>query len=126
MPSPVGHVIAGLGAAWAVDLAPGARAWRTATPAASLFRRAGGFLTIVCGVLGALPDIDLLFGVHRTGTHSILATLLVTIVAAAVTAWVTGLRQSAGRPVGQSAARARVIRVALMCGAAYGSHLVLD
>ncbi len=111
MPSSVGHALAGVAAAWSVDLVPGQRRWRTAPPAASWFRRAGGWLTVFCAILAASPDLDLLFGVHRTASHSIGAVLIVTIVAAAVTARVTT------RPV---------LRVAAMCGLAYATHLLLD
>jgi membrane-bound metal-dependent hydrolase YbcI (DUF457 family) len=113
MPSPLGHALGGIAAAWAIDLVPGCRAWRTASPTASFYDRAGGLVTVACASLAAVPDADLLFGIHRTGTHSLSAALVVTIVAAAVTGWVT-------------AGRAPVRRVALMCGAAYASHLLLD
>ncbi len=68
---------------------------------------------LACAALGALPDADLLFGVHRTASHSIGAMCLVTIFAAVVTGWVTSWRGP-------------VVRVALTCGAAYGTHLLLD
>ena len=113
MPSPLGHALGGIAAAWAMDLVPGGRAWRTAAPTASFYERAGGHLTVACAGLGALADADLLFGVHRTASHSVTAAAVVTIVAAAVTGRVTG-------------GRAPVRRVAWMCGAAYASHLLLD
>ena len=94
MPTPIGHALAGIAAAWTVD--------------ARIDRR----LTLVAAGLGALPDIDLLLPVeHRTVTHSIGAVLVVTIIAGVVTGQVT--RRSAWR-------------VALVCGAAYASHLLLD
>jgi hypothetical protein len=69
-------------------------------------------LAVAAAVLGALPDIDLLLPIpHRTMTHSVGAVAVVTIIAAAVTAQVT---------------RRSVWRVALVCGAAYASHLLLD
>src|SRR4051794_18927490 len=98
MPSPIGHALAGVAAAWTVDLIPGERAWRTAPGRDSWYRRAGGGLTVMCGALGAAPDLDLAFIQHRTVTHSIGALCLVTLVAASVAA-------NARRPV---------IRVALM------------
>ena len=61
-----------------------------------------------------LPDADLFLTTHRTVTHSVTAVALVTIVAAVVTGWVT---RRPGLTTG---------RVALMCGAAYASHLLLD
>jgi hypothetical protein len=64
--------------------------------------------------LGALPDIDLLFGSHSGPTHSIGAAILVGLVA-----WAIGRRRgglSGGRPI--------VFGVA--CAAAYASHVLLD
>ena len=66
-------------------------------------------LAPVCAGLAALPDIDLVLPAsHRTYTHSLTAVLAVSIVAAAVTGKVTRWR------------------TALVCGAAYASHLLLD
>jgi inner membrane protein len=66
-------------------------------------------LVATCAVLAALPDLDLIGpGFHRTWTHSVTAVVIVTIIAAAVTGQVTRWR------------------TALMCGAAYASHLLLD
>ena len=110
MPSPIGHALAGLTAAWAVDLVPGDRAWRTAPESASWFRRAGNGLTLACVTLGAAADLDLLFAAHRTVTHSVGAVILVGAVAAELAA-------SARRPVA---------RIALMCAAAYATHLFID
>jgi membrane-bound metal-dependent hydrolase YbcI (DUF457 family) len=110
MPSPIGHALAGVATAWAADLVPGDRAWRTVPGTGTWYRRAGGGLTILCATLAAAPDLDLAFTRHRTMTHSIVAALFVGLAAAAVAALVK-------RPVA---------RVALMCAAAYGSHLLLD
>jgi inner membrane protein len=110
MPSPIGHALAGVAAAWSVDLLPGSRIWRTAPASASWFKRAGNGLTLSCAALGAAPDLDLVFGTHRTGTHSLGAVVFVGVVAAVLAA-------NTGRPAA---------RVALMCAAAYGTHLLLD
>jgi inner membrane protein len=110
MPSPIGHALAGVAAAWAADLIPGDRAWRTAPESASVYKRAGNGLTLACGALAAAPDLDLLTGTHRTVTHSLGAIVCVGLVAAALAA-------NAGKPI---------TRVALMCAAAYGTHLLLD
>ena len=110
MPTSIGHALAGATAAWGADLVPGERAWRTAAPRASWFRRAGDGLTVVCALLGVLPDADLLFHAHRSYSHSIGAVMVVGLFAAAIAAY-------AGRPIA---------RVALMCAAAYGTHLLLD
>jgi membrane-bound metal-dependent hydrolase YbcI (DUF457 family) len=112
MPSPLGHALAGVAAAWCSDLIPGHREWRTAQRTASFFERAGGTFTAICAGLAVLPDIDLfLDDLHRSVTHSLTAVIITTIIAAVVTAWVTD------RPAW---------RVALMCGSAYSTHLVLD
>lgn len=110
MPSPIGHALAGVAAAWTADLVPGNRGWRTAPASASWYERAGDGLTLVCAVLGMAPDVDLLTGGHRTLTHSIGATFFVALFAAAMAV-------QARRPLA---------RVTLMCAGAYGSHLLLD
>ena len=110
MPSPIGHALAGTSVAWLVDLVPGSRTWRTAPAFASFFARAGHDLTLVCAGLAVIPDLDLIFGIHRTFTHSIGAVIFVGLFAAAMAA-------NAGRPVA---------RITLMCAAAYGSHVLLD
>jgi hypothetical protein len=103
-------MLAAVAAAWAVDLVPGDRRWRAAPASASWFERAGGGLTLACAGLGVAPDLDLLVHSHRTVTHSAGAVVFVGLFAGALAA-------NAQRPV---------VRVALMCAAAYGSHLLLD
>jgi inner membrane protein len=72
-------------------------------------RRSSPRLVATCAVLATLPDLDLLaLRFHRTATHSVAAVLLVLIIAAALTGKVTRWR------------------VAVMCAAAYASHLLLD
>jgi inner membrane protein len=132
MPSPIGHALAGVATAWSSEYFPAANAGDA---------RASARLTFVCAALAALPDVDLLFpGTHRTVTHSISATIFVTIIAAAVTGWVTRSKalnregdsegNSEGNSEGDSAGTPRrsraVWRIALVCGIAYGSHLLLD
>jgi membrane-bound metal-dependent hydrolase YbcI (DUF457 family) len=131
MPSPVGHALAGVAVAWAADLAPGQRAWRSIDPKASLFARAGGSLTLACGALAAAPDLDLFFPIrHRAVTHSLGAVIVIFIVAAAVTGWVTRTRMSSPALPGPGLEPERpalpILRIGLMCAAAYGSHLFLD
>ncbi len=110
MPTPIGHALAGLALALAarplgespVAFAQGARPtridWR---------------LVALLAGLAAAPDLDLVFQPHRTATHSLVSIALVTILAAAVTGKVT---PSPGR----------AWRLAVLCGAAWGSHLLLD
>ncbi len=110
MPASVGHALGGVAAAWMVDLVPGDRGWRWAPATARWLPRIGGAATVSCAVLGALPDADLLLGAHRTFSHSLAAVAVVGVVSAIVAVRV----------------RRPVLRVALMCAAAYGSHLLLD
>ena len=110
MPTPIGHALAGVAAAWLVDLVPGRRAWRTALPASPWYQRAGDGITLICAALAVLPDVDLFFPRHRTATHSLSAVAFVALFAAAMAA-------NAARPIA---------RVALMCAGAYTTHLLLD
>jgi LexA-binding, inner membrane-associated putative hydrolase len=102
--------------AWAVDLVPGDRAWRTAAPGASWYRRAGNGLSVACMALAMAPDLDLGFTRHRTYTHSIGAVIVVGLLSAAF-----ALRRSTPSDV-----RRRPLRIGAMCAAAYASHLFLD
>jgi inner membrane protein len=102
MPSPFGHALGGLAGAWLVAGPPGPRArvprsWRRDV--------------LLFGALGALPDIDLLIGLHRGPSHGIGAAVMVGLAAAALS---TAL-----------AVRDRW-RMALACAFAYGSHTLLD
>jgi len=102
--------MAGVAAAWAADLVPGRRTWRSAPPTASWSSRAGNGLTAACALIGAVPDLDLVFHIHRTVTHSAGAVIFVGLCAAVLAA-------NAERPIA---------RVALMCAGAYATHLLLD
>jgi membrane-bound metal-dependent hydrolase YbcI (DUF457 family) len=70
---------------------------------------------MAAAALATLPDVDLVHsGWHRAVTHSVgavIGVIIVTIIATAVTGKVT--------PRG-------MWRIALVCGAAYASHLLLD
>src|ERR1700738_2286844 len=133
MPSPIGHALAGVAVAWSAEQRPGSAGLKRPLPLG---------VTLSCMALAVLPDADLLYmPIHRTMTHSIGATILVTIVAIAVTGKVTRLsilrrcqdRHDPARGTtrsGQSetlAARADVLGgLVLMCAAAHASHLLLD
>jgi inner membrane protein len=81
MPSPIGHMLAGVGVAWTAEAAS-----RQAVRPRTL---------LTCALLAALPDADLLGpGMHRTVSHSLTAVLAVFIVAAAVTGQVTRWRMA--------------------------------
>jgi membrane-bound metal-dependent hydrolase YbcI (DUF457 family) len=120
MPSPVGHALGGIAIAWAADLFSGRRPWGTTQAArrearrASLYRRAGGAVTLLCAALAMAPDADLVLTTHRTVTHSIGAVAVIMIVVAVVTGWVTRRRNPSP------------VWLTLTCGAAYAGHLLLD
>jgi inner membrane protein len=113
MPSPIGHAIAGITAGWLVAGAPILRPLRPkmagAFPARApaTFWREGALL----GALAALPDVDLLFGMHSGPTHSLAAAVIVGLAAYLVARPFAGLGRG---------------RFALACAAAYASHVLLD
>jgi inner membrane protein len=109
VPSPIGHVLGGIAAGWIVAGVPAGeqggrgrtdRAWREA----ALF-----------GALGALPDVDLLFGAHSGPTHSVGAAALAGIVVGLV-----AVRHRLLAPA------TRAVTAIAACAAAYGSHVLLD
>jgi len=67
-------------------------------------------MTLACVVLGCAADIDLLWGSHREYTHSVGFVILVAIIAAVVAA----------------KRKLPVLRVTLMCAAAYATHVLTD
>ncbi len=100
MPSPIGHMLAGVATALAADIPPRGEPGDNRR----LFRSAA-----LCAALAAAPDLDLLYRhTHRTATHSVTAVAATFIVAAAVTKKVTRWR------------------TATLCAAAWASHLLLD
>lgn len=112
MPSPVGHVIAGVAAGWLVAGVPKiAGLFRVKAP--STFSREA----LLFGALAALPDIDLLFGAHSGPTHGLGAALVVGILAGLV----QRVRMRRPRTAGLSP-----LALAVACSAAYGSHALLD
>ena len=110
MPSPAGHLIAGVAIAWAAEsfgplrrhaLEHGSRA--AAAPAVTP-------LVLACAALALAPDLDLLLASHRTYTHSIAAAVFVALLCGAV-----------ARALGAPGAA-----TGLACGLVVGSHIVLD
>src|SRR5918993_974269 len=103
VPSPVGHVLGGLAAGWLV-------AGRS--PAAAREPQAGSSPrvhaldrdAVLYALLGAAPDVDLLFAAHSTYTHSIGA---VAVTALAALLWTRG----------------RQVLPAVACAAALASHV---
>jgi membrane-bound metal-dependent hydrolase YbcI (DUF457 family) len=81
MPSPIGHALAGVAVAWSAEQLPGSAGLKRPFPLA---------VTLSCVALAVLPDADLIYlPIHRTVTHSIGTTMLVTILAIIVTGKVT-------------------------------------
>lgn len=102
MPSPIGHGLAGLAIGFAVE---------PATTAQTSGRRLSRF-AVLGAIFAALPDADLLYTpIHRGVSHSVGASVLLMIIAAAVTGWVTGRVQW---------------RWVLLIGAAHASHILMD
>jgi hypothetical protein len=110
MPTPIAHALGGITAGCLVRITavliasvrPSRRPLDAPIPRAAR-RRAVTSLAL----LGMLPDVDLLAGMHRSVTHSLGATL----VAAAI---------------GYVSARENRVLTAAMVAAAYGSHVLLD
>lgn len=102
MPSPVGHGLGGIAAAW--PLVPE----RT--------RRAA----LILAAVAIAPDLDLLVGTHRGASHSIGAALIAGLAAGSL--W-SALAPSLGlrRP-----SRRDTLRVALSATIAWASHVLLD
>lgn len=118
MPSPVGHAIAGVAAGWLVRGRPGSR---------GPLRRD----LLLFGSLGALPDIDLLFGAHSGPTHGLGAAILIGLLMWLTAA--TSIRRPVHRPPGRSSERPigrspdrRAVWLASACAGAYASHTLLD
>jgi hypothetical protein len=94
MPTPLGHALGAAAAGWAVA-APVSRLDR-----ALIVRRGIWF-----ALLGMVPDLDLLWGLHRGPTHSAGAALIVGLAVAAFT---------------------NNARLGAASGCAYGTHALLD
>jgi membrane-bound metal-dependent hydrolase YbcI (DUF457 family) len=110
VPSPAGHLIAGVAVAWAAEafalrrprVLDAGRPFAAApivTP-----------LVLACAALALAPDLDILLASHRTYTHSLGAVALVAAFSAAV-----------ARGLGAPA-----VAIGLACGAAVASHIALD
>jgi hypothetical protein len=112
MPSPAGHLIAGLTIAWAAEAVDTVRRQpKTAgRPPAAAGSRAFTPLVLACALLALAPDVDILLASHRTFTHSLGA-----VVAAAV-----------GGGAIARALGSRGLASAVTCGLVVASHIVLD
>jgi inner membrane protein len=110
MPSPLGHAIAGITAGWLVAGAPThpskVAGTFPGTRPATFWRESALF-----GALAALPDVDLLFGMHSGPTHSLAVAGIVGLATYLLARPPRGLRRG---------------RFAIACAAAYASHVLLD
>jgi hypothetical protein len=113
MPSPVGHALAGVAAAW-LSGARLPRGWH-ATVFPPLPRRTlvsfevtrRDAEIVLFSVAAIAPDLDLVLGTHSTYTHSIGAVAIAFLLTLAIT-------------------RVRHWRIALGVAAAWSSHILLD
>jgi membrane-bound metal-dependent hydrolase YbcI (DUF457 family) len=103
MPSPVGHFLGGVAAGWLVM--PAASSPERGLRASSLVR--DKYTPLLFGIVGIAPDLDILFRMHRTVTHSVGGAVVVFVIALAV----LGVRQA---------------RLAAALAAAIVSHFLLD
>lgn len=111
MPSPIGHMLAGLSVGWLTADPPSGTV--VESPAGVDRRPLFTPFVLWCAFVATIPDADLLIPhFHRTGTHSVTATALVLIIAAGVTGKVTPRRWP--------------WTLVLALGAAHATHLVLD
>ncbi len=107
MPSPVGHLLAGVAFGCLVARRPSASMPLGNGVRAIVQNLRSDRQILVFGLLGVLPDIDFVFGVHSMYTHSIGAIAVVGLAALA-----GGIRWR--------------FRAALAASLAYGSHALLD
>ncbi len=96
MPTPIGHALGGLAAAFLVSST--AAVPRLTVP-----------VLVACAAIAVAPDLDIPLGLHRTYTHSIAAVAL-----SGLGAWIVLRRRPAA------------VQAAAAIAAAHGSHLVLD
>ncbi len=97
MPTPLGHAIGGLAAAFLVNST--AHRPRLTIP-----------IVASAAALAVVPDLDILIGAHRAHTHSIAAIAIVGVLA-----WLVLRKRPADRSL-----------FAVTLAAAYGSHSLLD
>ena len=105
MPTPIGHALGGIAVGYVVAACRGS----SSDDRSQFVIPWTGFGSSVLSlsIIAVLPDIDLLFGLHRGLTHSVTAALIIGVV--------YGLCQQADR-----------FGVGICAFLAYGSHLVFD
>jgi membrane-bound metal-dependent hydrolase YbcI (DUF457 family) len=107
-------MIAGVTAGWLVAGAPAFRPLALQMVSGALPGKVPATFSrevVLFAALGALPDVDLLFGMHSGPTHGLGAAILVGLVAS-LAAW----RMKLSQPM----------RIAGACAMAYASHILLD
>jgi membrane-bound metal-dependent hydrolase YbcI (DUF457 family) len=107
MPSPIGHALAGVAAGFLIRRVGSAPVYSSQPTGLAMQHLLLDRRLIVFALLGTLPDIDFLFGLHSAYTHSVGAIVVVAAVAC--------LR-----------ARKDGAAVVLALASAYGSHVLLD
>ena len=105
MTTPVGHAIAGLATGWFSDALV---RLRHTTPG-----RAAARLTMACVAAAMAPDLDILFRMHRSYTHSVGAAMI-----AGAVAWLVARRKSSA--LGSPSVAGLTVAVA------YSTHVLLD
>ena len=108
MPSPAGHLLAGVAIAWAAEAAAQRRPGTA--PADGAGPRLLTPLVLACAALALAPDLDILLATHRTVTHSLGAVFVTAMVSGAVA-------RALGSPGMATGA---------LCGLTVASHIVLD
>lgn len=109
MPSPVGHAVAGLIIGLAGERVVGREPGAQPDARAESYTRV---FILACIVMAAMPDLDYIYPPsHRGPTHSLGATALIVLLAAAISRWVTGRT---------------MWRVAVLLGVAHSTHILMD
>ena len=110
MPSPAGHLVAGVAIAWVAESFGPLRTRAQASAVHAGSARAITPLVLTCAVLALAPDLDILMASHRTYTHSLAAAGLAALLGGAVA-------RALGAPG---------VATGITCGLVIGSHIVLD
>lgn len=110
MPSPAGHLLAGVAVAWAAEAAASGRGRRGGPPTEGVKPRLLTPFVLACAALALAPDLDILLATHRTVTHSLGAVVLTAVACGAV-----------ARALGSPA-----MRTGAVWGLTVASHIVLD
>jgi len=110
VPSPAGHLLAGVAVAWAAEAFEPLRRRVVSAGRPSRAAPVATPLVLACVALALAPDLDILLASHRTYTHSIAAAALAALAGGSVA----------------RALRAPGLATGLACGLAVASHIALD